>query len=529
MLVRVSSYLAASTMVTALCVVGSPALAADYTHTLSAVDAQDDGGPDTNYTFNLHLEPSFGMELGRATIAREATCLRPDHPSYSDNPLVERRPDSRLVRDSDCDTPTIYNDQQMDYRKSRSTLDLTLRAGLYRDLELRFNVPYVFSFRRGLRYSDDPRGEGRPGPEFSSVDPSDERIESHAADVFSATDSNSQFVSNLDQFEMHRFMELGDETSSRSRSGFGDPSVGIHWSPWNDQRDDTKATLLLGMDYTMPLATEQRHDNLSVGRGVHELNFKVAASKRFDWIEPYFGVEYLLPIASTDSLFGEIDTGSQGQVLTNPPHEGRFTIGTEFIPYEDMASGARYSLDLRFQFGYRSEGRDYTPLFDHMTDPDNPCNGVTLQDVRPEFDGDGNLVNANDVQCAWVVQQPSNFQGAADNYDLTELVNAGDDTPFAFTDLMSVDSHGVFSGRFGFHLQPVELFRFSGVLGLTRHQSHLISNARTGRAVEGPDVDMDNRVERNPAYNPAYDNPGDRFQVQSSNLWHFMATAALQF
>ncbi len=529
MLMRAFPIFAASTALIALSLLPSTAFSAEFTDTLNAADDLDDGDPDTYNAFDLNLEPSFRFDMGRATIAREATCLRSDHPSYSENPLVERRPESRLIRDPDCDEPTIFNDEQMDYRKTRSTLDLTLRAGLYKDLELRFNLPYVFSFQRGLRYSDDPRGQGRPGPEFSSVDPSDERIEDHAAEVFSANDSNSQFVTNLDQFEMHRFMELDDETSSRSRSGFGDPSIGIHWAPWNDQRDDTKATLLLGFDYTMPLATEQRHDNTSVGRGVHELNFKIAASKRFDWLEPYFGAEYVLPLASTDSLFGEIDPGSRGQVLTTPPHEGRFTLGTEFIPHENLETGERYSLDLRFQFGYRSEGRDYTPLFDHMTDPDNPCNGVTLQDVRPDFDGDGNLVNANDVQCAWVVQQASNFQGPADRYDLNELVNDGDDTPFAFTDLMTVDSHGTFSGRFAFHLQPVEMFRFTGVAGVTRHQSHLLTNARTGRAVEGPDVDMDDRIERNPAYNPSYDNAGDRFRVQGYSIWHFMATAALQF
>lgn len=493
----------------------SAATAAEFTDLLDAADRENDT------TFEFHLEPTFRFDVSSADIAREAVCIDADNnPLYGENELAEGRPERRLHPDcpgTDQLGPTIVHDEEMDFRQTRSTLDLTLRGGLYRDLELRLNFPYIVQSTRSLRYHSGGAGEAR-----SSVDPSAQDIEDHAEDVF----GSGSYRSNLDEFEMYRFFELGNDYRGIDRAGFGDPTIGLHWAPWNDYRDDTKSTMVIGIDYTMPLATPQQAGNSSVGRGVHEFSPRFAASKRFDWIEPYFGLRAFLPIAATDNLYDERDSGSQGQVLTLPTFRGHFTLGTEFVPYEDPLRDIRYAIDLRFQFGYTSEGRDYTPLFDHMTDPNNECNDVRLEDLQPEFNDNGELVDARKVHCAWVAQQPSNFDGHPDAYNLEE---GNADDRFAFQDLMSVDSYGTITGQLGFNLQPHEIFQFRAALGLTRHQSHLLTNARTGRAVEGDEVDIRDRQERNPVYNPSYDNSGDRFRVQSYNTFHVMVTTAMQF
>ncbi len=524
----------AVTSLVAVFALSVPADAAEYTDLLNAADDFDDDDPETFKAWDFHIEPTFRFDYGTAQISREAPCVPQNHPSIQDNPLVDRNP--RLVRDRDrCDEPRIVTNREMDYQHTRSTVDLTLRAGLYKDLELRVTVPFVLSSTRSLKYSnEDARADRRVDENNSSVDPSNDRIRNHAEDVFSPTQSDGAYVSALDQYQMYRFFDLGDDYSTYERSGLADPSVGIHWAPWNDYRDDTKATMLIGFDYTMPVAELERHDNTAVGRGIHELAWKIAASKRFGFVEPYFGAQYFLPIAAADTLYGKVDSGAdgrgEGQVLRNPPHKGLFTVGAEFVPYEDAETGARYGIDLRFEFGYTSEGRDYTPLFDHMTDPDNPCNGLTLSDVRPDFDGNGNLTNPEAVACSWVVQQPSNSSPAS--YDLRAAIDSDPNREFAFTDLMSVDSYATFAGQFGLYLQPTRYFQFRGVVGLTHHQAHLLTNARTGRdtpETTTSSVDMTSGLERNPAYNPAYDNSGDRFQIERYNTWHFMVTTALQF
>src|SRR5690606_30310516 len=152
-----------------------------------------------------------------------------------------------------------------------------------------------------------------------------------AEKVFTASDTAQQAIAKFDQFNTYRYFELSDQMRSYERSGFAEPSVGIHWAPFNDERDDTKATLLIVMDYVMPIVPIARQDNDAVGQGVHELQWKVTASKRFDWIEPYFGMQYFLPFASTDSPLRPIDDRENiGQVITRPPQRALITLGTEF-------------------------------------------------------------------------------------------------------------------------------------------------------------------------------------------------------
>lgn len=121
----------------------------------------------------------------------------------------------------------------------------------------------------------------------------------------------------------------------------------------------------------MPIVDIAQRGNTAVGRGLHELKFSIATSKKFNWIEPYIGLNYVYAASASDSPIREVDPANQGQVFINPPMRGEFTVGTEFIPYEDKATGARYGIDLRFSFGYTSEGRDYTPC--STTSPTAPA------------------------------------------------------------------------------------------------------------------------------------------------------------
>ncbi|RAL22932.1 hypothetical protein DL240_08550 [Lujinxingia litoralis] len=534
MLVRVLDRLTAGPLVFALAAASmalpATATGAEFTDLVDAADDFDDLDEATYDPFDFHLEPTFRFDYGTARISREAPCV----PTGGSTDTVDENP--RLVRDSGrCREASIVNNKEMLYRQTRSALDITLRAGIYKDLEFRATLPYVFESSRALKYADDDQRIVNAAN--SSVDPSNERITRHAETIFQPGQSASQFVAGLDEFQLYRYFDLDDNyRTETTRRGLADPTIGLHWAPWNDQRDPTKATLALGLDYTMPITEVERFDNTAVGRGLHNLNFSVDASKRFDWIAPYFGMEYNLPLASTDSLYGRTDPNadSQGQVILNAPMSGMFTVGSEFIPYEDPETGARYGIDLRFRFGYTSEGRDYTALFDHMTSKNNECNNRTLESVRPKFDANGRLSNPEDVACAWVVRQPSNARPLP-IYDLRDALEGGDTSEYAFRDLATVGSYGTFAGQLGLNLQPSHYFQVKAVGGITHHQTHLLTNARTGRnsnrsnddtvALTGPDA----RYERNPAYNPSYDNSGARFRIENYNIWHFAVTAALQF
>lgn len=521
------------------------ARAAEFTELLDAADDFDDLDESTWDPFDFNLEPSFRYEYSRAKISREAPCV-PEKPFQGKENLtkgeerIQKNP--RLVIDPGrCEEArTIYN-KEMDFTGTRAQLDLKLRAGIYKDLEFHVNVPYVFSSTRRLSYDNQsPNSENNVDAGNSSVDPrvncaneeSGRCVESEARASFTNGADAATHVDELDQFGAYRFFEL-DTPQTYTRSGFAEPSLGLHWSMFNDERDDTKANLLLGMDYTMPIVPIATSENSAVGRGMHELDFTIASSKKFRWVEPYFGVHYNLPIASPESPIQEIDKDNQGQVFTRPPMSGDFTVGAEFIPYQDAAKGHRYGIDLRFRYGYVSEGRDYTPLFDHFAG--SSCNGKTIGDVLPQFGDDGRVTNAEDVGCAWVVRQPSNAENRP-IYDLSTAVDSED--TFSADGIMTVEGHGNFAGLIGLYLQPTPNFQFKAMVELEHQQEHFLSNARTGRDSDNEPNDQDDTVdlegadaaiERNPVYNPTFDSAGERFRVQAFNTWTFMATAALQF
>ena len=527
MRLRVPFWLASATGVL-LC--AAPAYAADFTDLVDAADDADDLIDETYDGFDFNIEPTLRMDFTSAAITREAACV-PDESNLvgeaskefeESNPRLEVNPER-------CAEPSVVNNKEADYRRQKMTLAVELKAGLYKDLELHLTVPYVISDVHGMRYAENV------GPANSSIDPSDERIEADAAGAFDGGDA----VNDLDFYSTYRFFDLESDYVEFERAGFADPTIGLHWAPFNDYRDATKATLVLGMDWVMPLAPVRLADNDGVGEGLHELSWLIASSKKFDFIEPYFGLQYFLPLAAPRSPIGQIDTQNDGQIFIAPPQRGEITLGVEFIPYENIAEGQRYAFDLQFKFGYTSEGRDYTPLFEHMTNSD--CVGRSLEEVLPQYDSEGNLTSMGNVECAWIARQPSNgpFFGGEPNpvYDL----NAADgDTRFEnFDGIMTVEGYGTWAGKAGFLFQPSEYFQLRAHAALEHTQEHFLTNARTGRDVddsleatadstvdlEGPDT----ALEKNPVFNPTYDGNGQRFRVQEFNTWTILLTAALKF
>jgi len=531
---RPSRILAVVALFTGTLGVSSPVAAAEFTDLLDAADDKDDFSEETYDPFDFNLEPSFSFESGKAEITREAPCVNDSSETNADNPRLVTDP-GRCVGSSGAG---IVENKELLYRRQETQLDFTGRIGIYKDLEFRFNIPFVLGQSHAMKYANE---QGQTvDSENSSVDPSDARIEDNADNVFGGT-SRGQARGRLGRFQNHRFFDVGSsfDDSEFTRSGLGDPSIGIGWAPYNDQRDDTKATMVLGMDYTMPVAKIKKRENPdAVGEGKHKLSWRFASSKQFDWIDPYFGMEYTLQLAARDSPIknlADIDPDNEGQDNTLPPQKGELTIGTEFVPHEVETPDEheRYAIDLNFTFGYTSEGRDYTPLFDHLTRSD--CNGRTVSEVLPNYDGNGDYEGPGGVRCSWLAQRAANAQPNP-TYGVGQL--DGSQT-LQTNGIMTVESYATFAGQLGVYLQPTRYFQFKLQGGITHQQEHFLTNASTGNDVddsreqtEDDNVDLtgqDAEIERNPAYNSTYDSPGTRFRINEYNTWNLMVTLAAQF
>jgi hypothetical protein len=172
--------------------------------------------------------------------------------------------------------------------------------------------------------------------------------------------------------------------SSPTRSGVDYIAAGLDWAIYNQQRDDTKPTWVIGIEGRLAVGTPLHACNATPGytgvecpdpvtgqnrspgisRGMDTLIGKSVWSRRFGYIEPYSGfwVQAEFPQASSD--FGKWNP--QDNLERTPPLLGSFALGFEVIPYERRDEFQRLSADFRFMGTYHSPGRDYSELFDAL-------------------------------------------------------------------------------------------------------------------------------------------------------------------
>ncbi len=101
-----------------------------------------------------------------------------------------------------------------------------------------------------------------------------------------------------------------------------------------------------------------------VSRGTTALAVNTYMSKRVRYIEPYAGIEALFEFQNSDSDFGLTEV--EGALVNHPPLQGTLVVGMGVMPWEQLERFQRVEVDFRFAGTYRSEGRDYSELFDAL-------------------------------------------------------------------------------------------------------------------------------------------------------------------
>ena len=191
------------------------------------------------------------------------------------------------------------------------------------------------------------------------------------------------------------------------RQGFRDPTVGIAWSPINEDRElqlkpslfpdgHALATWAVGFDYTMPLpgpvddpSRLGRATAFSLGgppadnvesRKAHVFSLWTAWSKRFRVAEPYLRLTASLPFAMRSKAY---DNCAHPELLTDvaaancaaewkgltgykPPIEGILTFGSELVVRRSPQREDRLAFDVRGEARYHGPGRDYTQVTDAL-------------------------------------------------------------------------------------------------------------------------------------------------------------------
>jgi hypothetical protein len=451
------------------------------------VDAWDESG-----AIDLHFTLGYEHRWKRSTISRE---LPSSGPSHARQPVAS-------------------------FAENTSRLDVRAELGLYRDLGLILTVPIVLSSSATLGGAGAPPGslDGAPGTPLFSL----------------------PFV-------------------TPNRSGVEYLGVGVDWGILNQGRDGALPSLLVGVEvrfavseamhacgpvppaegetrpsmrcsypadinrngvggeYPVELPTgsipslegelPSEPRRAGVSRGTTAFDLHTAISRRISDVEPYFalGVSFELPTSGSDFA-------AHGALSDAPPLEGRASVGAELMAWELVEQFQRLSVDLRLTGRYRSEGVDYSELFDALG------SSGAIEYRRPTFAG---YIENPDVAGRAIV--PS-------------VVDPSSRRVFP-TGLATIEAHGAYALSAAVRWQAGQYVHFDAGGALAFTQSHIITlgqpcdPSRSASAAEAGPCATGGRVlgAPDPSYRPETDQPGQRFVVDTARSIDTWVGATVMF
>jgi hypothetical protein len=236
-------------------------------------------------------------------------------------------------------------------------------------------------------------------------------------------------------------------------------------------------------------------------------------SRRVGYVEPYGGFRALFEFPMSNSDFDQMKV--QSSLVSHPPLEGWLTAGMMVTPWENREKYQRIAFDMRVEGGYRSEGQDYSELFDALGSSD----ALSLR--RPNY--------ASYV--AGTGSQPS--------------VIDHNSPKVYFTGITDVQAHAKFRASGSATWQLGEYVKFQLGLAYMFVQSHFITmdqpcNTQTNStpATAGPcrvstPTQSGNSVRStgipNPNYRPAINQVGRRFKVDNTNVVDLWVNGIVMF
>lgn len=330
----------------------------------NVVDAFDEGNP-----FDIHVTLGFQQSFLGGKIRRESS-IRQDTLATGNfiSPLMN----------------------VASYKEVTSRLNTRIDIGLFRDIAVYARLPLILNQSReltDLAGSSKVQGvvlQGGPGEQLFSLpykSPDRSGIEYLAAgfdfSIFNQYRDPSK-PTWLFGFEGRFNVSEPMHACGKAGKGLNQGSQQVDCADPSDIDRDGKST---NDDASRPGLTRDEQGRsvegtfsggrkAGVSRGVTAVEVHTIVSRRIKYIEPYGGFRAMFEFPTASSDFGRTDVSNV--VVRRPPIQGWFTLGTQVIPYELREKFQRLTFDFRFTGTYRSEGRDYSPLFDAIGASDAP-------------------------------------------------------------------------------------------------------------------------------------------------------------
>ncbi len=440
-----------------------PHLMSETAEITSVVDAFDDDDP-----FDLNLVLGFTQSWEHAKVRRETQL---NQPGLADGGFI----------------PATANIAS--YSASKSTLLVGADVGLYKDLALILRVPLILNWSQSLGDLD---GSTAVAP-MLLADPL-------GGQIFTVP------------------------FTSPTRSGVDYISAGIDWAIYNQQRDATKPTWVIGIEGRLgvgaPLhacnanATVQCPDpdptrgltnrQPGISKAFDTIIGRTVWSRRFGYVEPYTGFSVEADFPQERGDFGAYNAPNDLERF--PPLLGSFMLGLEVVPYEHREQYQRLSADFRFKGTYQSPGRDYSELFDAL-------GSTNAQSLR--------------------IPNPATYMSGGGG---TSVADKNSESVY-FTGITEEQAYGSFTLSASATWQAGEYIKFTAGSSFTYAQPHLVTAADTctpnsnNAATAGPCVSSTSGVlgTPNPDHHDLIDLPGHRFSIDDTTIVDLWVMGVVMF
>jgi hypothetical protein len=401
--------------------------------------------------------------------------------------------------------PQALSVKELRFNQLTQAVNLEMRVGLYHDLEFHIIAPIIIGDTQQIGFASGVSGMSTIWGSKNADDPS-----------YAGTP---------------RF-PITEVPSSRFRSGFGDMTFGLAWSPFVDRKDESYPTVTLKANIIAP--TGPIHDPTDqaalpggpgggVGLGQTIFDFELGTSRRMrtetPTLDPYMLFGASIPVANP----------KQAQEGMSPPASGRFVVGTEMVVYDDPERFQSYSFDLSFTTRYIGPGRTYSELSDFL----------------PNFNQRLALINrpANSPISPDAITY-ADYANPANYAVQLEGANCGTVKGVPCGTLTSVDEYVQLQAQLALNLKLARYVFIRGGVAFEHDTDHFLTNAKVGTDQDpasaagkvcngSPCVGRVNAQnsqgvdERSPYYDPRFDAPGHRFRIEEvTNFIVFVQGAA---
>jgi hypothetical protein len=505
-----------------------PSLMAEPGEVVDVVDAFDSKNNDP---FDMNLSLGFHQSWESAKIRRESTLQAAGGSQYQTG-------DGSFVHD-------IENIAT--YKHTTSVLNLRADVGLYHDLGLFFRVPFTIADDRSL-----------------------EDLDGSSAAV-NATDGSSRIADPANGQPL-----FSVPFKSPTRSGVDYVAAGLRWSIFNQHRDSSKPTWTIELEGRFGVGEPMHACNASPGpindpkeiaalqaagvssvpnnrpscannldpnqavpgaagdpswyrnpnstrsgpgisRGTNAVRFSTLTSYRYRYVEPYGGFWFMAEFQKSGTDIGDFGD-LQGVIDNHMPLRGGLSGGVMIHPWENREQFQRFTVDLRFNGSYVSQGRDYSPLFDALGTSTAP---------------------------SLIAPNPGRYVGAKDASG--NAISVGDySRQVLFTGVTDVEAYGVFGGSIGLIIQAAQYVRFNLGAGLTYQMQHALSASDAcnpnvvptdigsagkcaSTSTSGTTTTSTATGTPNPNHRPVIDLPGRRFVVAETYIWDAWISGTVMF